>query len=384
MAASQNTRIILIGTQMEVAGAQRMLLSQARWFLQRGYDVTALFVYDKQGLAERWRTDYDVPIDSLDGWKLNTFGLLNLFSLLAALTRMFLKLRGAQVVVAYTPHSNLLGLPIAWLARVPVRIGTHHGHIEGSSRFLQRLHGWLTNSRVCRTMVAVSAQVRDYAIRTEGARAEKVVVIENGIEPVPNPFPDKLQRYEYRRQLGVGENELMFLTVGRLTVQKGHTVLLDAVAKQKSGVAARYLFAGDGPQRPLLEEQARRLGISTQIFFLGVRADIPELLWAADVFVQPSLWEGLSLALLEALFSARPVLATQVEGVVDVVEHEKSALLVPINDPYALATALDRLATDADLRRRLGSAGQQRAEAGYSIDKMCGAYENLILGLLNG
>ncbi|MEX1248233.1 MAG: glycosyltransferase family 4 protein [Anaerolineales bacterium] len=367
---------------MEVAGAQKMLLSQARWFHQQGHQVTAVFFYDKQGLRDKWQVRCEFPVVSLNGWRLKTFALFNLFHVFGALRRLYNVLKGhANVIVTFTPHSNLLGLPVAWLARVPVRIGTHHGYIEGSSNVMAWLHGRLTNSRLCSVMVAVSSQVREYAVQREGARASRLVVIPNGIEPLSK----KKDAGIARKELGIPANGLLFLTLGRLTNQKGHTHLLDAIALVAPGHSElRFVFAGDGPQRIDLEKKATDLGIVDKVLFLGVRDDVANLLFAADVFVQPSLWEGLSLALLEALFAGLPVVATRVEGVVDVVEEGKSALLVPPGDAGALAAALERIIEDEKLRQRLGRAGQERATADYSIEKMCKAYEALMQAALHG
>ena len=378
--------ILFLGTQMEVAGAQRLLLAQARWLHRKGYRVQAVFFYDKQGLQPTWQAANPFPVISLDGWKENTPLLFNIPRLVGALLALFRLLKkDIKVIVTFTPHSNLLGLPLAWLARVPGRVGTHHGFILGSSRWMSRLHGRLTNSRVCSVMVAVSAQVREHAIRVEKAKDSKLVVIQNGIEPLAQTVGTIMDRETIREQLGVSANGLLLLTVGRLTVQKGHTVLLDVIAQ----IASRYpralfAFAGDGPQRSHLVAQAARLGISDRVLFLGVRTDVANLLQAADIFVQPSLSEGLSIALLEALFAGLPVVATRAGGVVDVVESGESALLVPTGDVQALATALRQVLDDANLRKRLAHAGQARAQANYSIENMCKAYENLMKGLLLG
>lgn len=377
--------ILFLGTQMEVAGAQRVLLSQARWFHEQGYSVQAVFFYDKQRLQKNWQSANPFPIISLYGWKANTFPLFNIFNLAGALSKLFSLLRkDVKAVIAFTPHSNLLGLPIAWLARVPVRVGTHHGYIEGSSNTMAWLHGRLTNSRFVSGMVAVSAQVRDYALKREKALPERLVVIENGIEPLAKNFLEPVRRQAIRSELGVPENGLLLLTVGRLTVQKGHTILLEAIAQiSQSNFNVRFAFAGEGPQRAALEAQIAVLGIADKVVLLGVRDDISDLLLSADVFVQPSLWEGLSLALLEALQAGLAVLATRVEGVVDVVENGQSALLVPPNDVSALAEALERIIQDADLRKRIGQAGQERVEKHYSIETMCRSYEVLLQKLLN-
>lgn len=366
-------QIVFLGSQMEVAGAQRMLLSQARWFHKNGYSVKAIFFYDKQQLGENWQRENVFSVVALGHGKPSPFALL------AALINLFRMLRGTDVLISFTPHSNLLSLPIAWLARVPIRIGTHHGHIEGSSKTLSWLHGRLTNSRICSAMVAVSAQVREYEIEREGARANRIIVIENGIEPFQDVEILKRNRDQVRKQIGIEADTTLLLTVGRLTIQKGHTILLDAVPEIiKKHPKVKFVFAGDGPQKQTLQAKVSELDLADYVKFLGVWSEIPRLLFAADIFVQPSLWEGLSLALLEALQAGLPVVATRVEGVVDVVEDERHAILVAANDSAALATGIEKLLDDASLRKRLSENGQERVKAHYSVDAMCVAYEKLI------
>jgi glycosyltransferase involved in cell wall biosynthesis len=380
---SRDIKIIFLGTQIEVAGAQRMILSQAKWFHEHGYKVEATFFYEKEKLLESWTNSYRYKITSLSGWDPTGSKLSNVFRLGQALVALFGELRSADVLIAYTPHSNLLGLPIAWLAGVPVRIGTHHGYIEGSGQLLARLHGWLTNSWICTTMVAVSKQVQDYILRVERGRQSKIVVIENGVEEAGLAGRGS-DRIRVRNQLGVKEDEVMLLTVGRLTVQKGHTILLDAIKKIHGNYPnAKFFFAGEGPQRAKLEAQIATLGLEDKVSLLSVRDDVPNLLAAADVFVQPSLWEGLSLALLEAMFAKLPVLATQVEGTISVAQDEETALLAPPKDADRLASGLARLIEDAGLRRKLGQAGYARVKANYSHDVMCKSYEALILSQLD-
>jgi glycosyltransferase involved in cell wall biosynthesis len=382
--AKLETSILVLGTQMEIAGSQRVMLSLARWFHNEGYPVQAIFYYDKQGLEATWQRDNNFHVTSLQARRIKSNPISNLFRLVRGQLRLFSILRkNIKSVIAFTPHSNLLGLPLAWIAGVPVRIGTHHGHIEGSSRLLSWLHGRLTNSSLCSMMVAVSSQVREHAVRREGASKSKIIVIENGIEP----FAFKENSFESRRvirsSLGLTEQDLLILTVGRLTIQKGHTYLLDAVKILSSKYPnTNFLFAGDGPLHEELQKKAENLGVSDSIQFLGVRNDVERLLLAADIFVQPSVWEGLSLALLEALMAGLPVIASRVEGVVDVVVDGESALLVPAKDPVALAEAIDKLIKEPEFRKQLAIQGQNRFLERYSVDRMSRSYEELILNQL--
>jgi glycosyltransferase involved in cell wall biosynthesis len=372
--------IVFLGTQMEIAGAQRLLLSQARWFQRSGNQVKVVFFYDKQGLIEEWRESNPFPVLSLEARNNNSVSIFNVARLFRACWRLLRLLRkNVDVVIAFTPHSNLLGLPLAWISGVPVRIGTHHGYIEGSSKGFALAHGLLSNSWICSKMVAVSAQVKEFAIRNEGVYPKKITVIENGIESKKSSVNTKLIRHKYRRKLNLNDTDILAITVGRLTVQKGYAILIDAISVVGPKFPrVHFVFAGDGPLRAELERNVEQLGITNSVIFLGIRKDVPELLLASDIFVQPSLWEGLSIALLEALAAGVPVVATSVEGVIDVVEDGKSALLVPAKDSLKLAATLERLITDRELRSRLSREGRERVEKHYSIDKMCNSYNELI------
>lgn len=377
-------KLVFVGSQMEVAGAQRVLLSQAAWFYANGYPVLAVFLYDKQGLAEQWRKENPFPIVSLHAWKRGGFGLVNLLRLVRGLWRLSRLLRQEVAIVeSFTLHSNLLALPLAALAGVQVRVATHHGIVEGSFRSLERLHAALINGGLATVLVAVSDQMREYAIQREGVRRDRVVVIPNGIKIPTETHKPVEEKALLRTELQVPEGSLLLLSVGRLTKPKGHVDLLDALAPPSNRDAAFVLaLAGDGPLRPALEAQANNLGIAEKLRFLGVRHDIDRLLLAADIYVQPSLQEGLSIALLEAMAAGLPVIATAVGAAVDVIVDGESGVLVPPNDPVALAAALEELLVDVDKRQRLGRAGRARVAREYSLERMCRAYETLMLDVL--
>ena len=378
-------KILFLGSQMEVAGAQQVLLSLAQWFHRRGYSVEASFFYDKSNLAETWQSAYPFSVTSLEARRPEASRLANSLRLVGGLWRLFRQLRtGVSAVVAFTPDSNLPGLVVAWLAGVPVRIATHHGSIEGSSSLFVRLHGWLVNLGIASKLVAVSTQVRDLAVSQEKVNPDKVVVILNGIEPPRVSALEKEQRTALRAEVGASEEQLLLLVVGRLTRQKGHDLLLEAVARLDTEMGFLLALAGDGPLGGQLRKQAEQLGIAERVRFLGVRDDVDSLLLAADLFVQPSRSEGLSLALLEALWQGTPVLCTQVEGATDVLEDGVNARLVAPGHVEALSGALKELLEDTDLRLRLGRAGARHVQSRFSVDRMGQAYEELLRGHLEG
>ncbi|WP_437877474.1 glycosyltransferase family 4 protein [Sorangium sp. So ce513] len=164
---------------------------------------------------------------------------------------------------------------------------------------------------------------------------------------------------------------------------KGHDVLLRALARLRDrGVAVTVLVVGDGDERDRIHGLARELGVDgKEARFLGFRKDVPDLLVGADFFVLPSRNEGLPLAVLEAMARRLPVVVTPVGGVPEVVHHEEHGLIVPVDDADALADAIERLARDRALGRRLGEAGHARVRDDFSFEKMTRKYEQLYFSL---
>ena len=375
-------KILFLGTQMTIAGAQEVILSQARWFHQQGYPVTVAFFYDKDGLGTAWQDAHPFPVLDLQARSPQSGAVGNLFHLVGSLYRLYRLMRREQfaVVEAFTPHSNLLGIPVAWLCGVPVRLPTHHGIIEGSSKLLWRLHGWLVNLPLSSYLITVSERVKSIAVQEEGARPERVKVILNGIEIPGIEVSVEAARRQIHTELAVPPGGSLMLTVARFTIQKGHTYLLDAIPQVlKHHPDAVFALAGEGPRKVEMEAKAHELGIEHALRFLGNRADIPELLAAADVFVMPSLWEGLPMALLEAMGMGLPVVVTEVEGVEDMIESSKNGLMVPVKDVDGIAASIVRLLDDPEERKRLGQAARELLESEYTVDRMCADYERLFL-----
>jgi len=157
------------------------------------------------------------------------------------------------------------------------------------------------------------------------------------------------------------------LTVARLDKQKGHSYLLEAAALVPE---AMFVLVGEGPERSALEAQASILGLSNRVVFLGYRDDVSDLLASCDVFVLPSLFEGLPLSVLEAMAAGKPVVATDIGGTNEAVKHGETGLLVPSADPESLARAIRTVLFDPVLSQRLGSAGRARVHQEFSAETM--------------
>lgn len=373
--------ILLVGTQIALGGAQRLLLDQARWFHSHGHRVTAAFFYDKQDLGAIWRKNSDFPLVTLSRIGDAENLLKKVVGLLSGLASLWLLLRRERfdVVESFTYDSNLLALPLAWLSGVRARVATHHGIIEGSPRLVERLHSFLVNVGLASTLVCVSRKVLEQAAAA-GIRREHMTVIPNGI---PAGSAGAGDRAGTRRDLSVGDEDVLILSVGRLVYQKGHEYLvraMEGILREYPGTKA--IICGEGPLREQLETLIARLGIRAAVKLPGNRLDIDRFLGCSDIFVLPSRWEGLPVALLEAMDHALPVVATRVEGVEEVIESEAQGLLVPPEDARALKESLRKLIADPALRREMGAGARTRVHEAYTTDIMCEKYLALMHNLL--
>jgi glycosyltransferase involved in cell wall biosynthesis len=246
-------------------------------------------------------------------------------------------------------------------------------------------HGWrqrLIYGPLVERAVAVSLSVQD-ALLAGGVAPEKVSLIHDAVD-VRDVEPLAV-RPRVRSALEAGENDIVLLVLATLVRRKGLDVLLEALARTRAWTREKNLvlwIAGDGPERCALESQAEELGLSQRVRFLGQRADAHDLLAASDIFVLPSRREGLGVAALEAMAARRPIVASRVGGLGEAVVDGRTGILVPPEDPDALARALDRLAADPELRRRLGEAGPARVSEGFLASQMVAAYDALYRNVL--
>jgi len=228
--------------------------------------------------------------------------------------------------------------------------------------------------------VAIAEEVARSLERVYGLR--NLPLIPNGI-PVANYALGEEVRKAWRRREGYEDSTVLFVSVARLSPQKDHVSLIQAfsIAASRNG-HLRLLLAGDGPLRLEVEARVKALGLEGKVRFLGVRADVPEILAAADVFVLSSRWEGNPLSVMEAMAAGKPVIATAVGGVPELVQDGVSGVLVPPENVEALADAMLKLAGDAALRTRSGQAAFRRAKERFDVSVMVEGYGTLYERLL--
>jgi glycosyltransferase involved in cell wall biosynthesis len=203
--------------------------------------------------------------------------------------------------------------------------------------------------------IAVSQAVAGVLCQGFQIPCRKIRVVHNGVRIAASNRAPCIRKYP------------VVLMTGRLSKEKGHEYLLQAAALVPHLTVE---LAGEGPERPSLEAKARELGIEDRVSFLGYREDVADLLANCDVFVLPSLTEGLPVSVLEAMAASRPVIASEVGGNKEVVVHGETGLLVPPRDAAALADALRRTVCDPAVARQFGVAGKARVEREFSDDVM--------------
>ncbi|MDI6869753.1 MAG: glycosyltransferase [Bacillota bacterium] len=294
----------------------------------------------------------------------------------AARLSLLLRRRRFDLVHVHGFKASLPGRVAAALFGTPVVYTVHNFVLEAAGGFRRRLYLWCERALAPLTTryIAVSEALR----RDLDARARiapgRISVVYNGVPPHSPAPPGALAAL--RQELGLSDEVRVILCVARLVPEKGVDVLLRAVAalREASRVGDplppfRLLVAGEGPRGETLRMLAGQLGLEDQVAFLGHRPDVPALLDLADVVALPSRAEGLSLFLVEALVAGRPVVAARAGGIAEVVEDGKSGLLVPVEDPLALAAAVRRLLTDRSLATRLGEGARERGSR-FSVDNM--------------
>jgi glycosyltransferase involved in cell wall biosynthesis len=232
-------------------------------------------------------------------------------------------------------------------------------------------------------IIAISDHIARFTV-TRGVRhPERVRRVYHGIEP---PLTRALERdgQRIRQELGIGLDDFLVGNVGRLALQKGQRHLIGAMPLLLERVPrAHAVIAGSGDLEDFLRDLAADLGVAERVHVLGQRKDVPALMHAIDVFAMPSIWEGFGLVLLEAMAAGRPIVASRVATIPEVVLDGETGLLVPSGDPLLLAEALARLAADPGLAKGFGEAGRQRLRRQFSLEKMVGDTELLYRELVD-
>jgi glycosyltransferase involved in cell wall biosynthesis len=232
-------------------------------------------------------------------------------------------------------------------------------------------------------MVIAISQSVEVALLAGGVPSAHIRRIPSGIETA-RFLPNEHARQQIRATLGVAPHEPIVLTVGALTERKGHGLLFSAAYMlRERGTRLRYVLCGEGSLRASLEAQARTLGLQDVVRFTGFTPDVPGYLAAADILVHVPFWEGLGVAVIEALAAGLPVIASRVGGIPELIDDQVTGLLVPPQDAAALAVAIERLVHNPQWAKAVGTKGQAFVRARFDVSVMAQANESLYNELLS-
>ena len=232
-------------------------------------------------------------------------------------------------------------------------------------------------------MVVAISQGVEAALLAGGVPPTRIRRIPSGVETAQF-LPNEDARQQLRTAFGIAPHDIVVLTVGALTERKGHGLLFSAAYMlQERDIRLRYIVCGEGSLRPNLEAQVRTLGLQDIVHFPGFSYNVLDYLSAADIFVHVPLWEGLGVAVIEALAAGLPVVASRVGGVPELIDDQVTGLLVPPQDAAALAVAIERLAHEPQWAKTLGTKGQAFVQTQFDVSVKAQANESLYNELLS-
>jgi glycosyltransferase involved in cell wall biosynthesis len=361
-------RILFLSTSMGMGGADKQLLSAAQELRSRGHDIliVSLTPLGPMGLEARGS---GIPTESLEMRRgmPDPRGLFRLLQLVRSWK--------PDILHSHMVHANLMARAVRLLSPVPVMVATIHNIYEGAAVWMAAYR--LTN-RLVDHMTIVSQAAADRFIRERIVPREMLRVVPNGIDSELFRNVPADTRASLRRSLEV-DDRFVWLAVGRFEIAKDYPNMLRAFAQvRRQEARAVLLLVGRGSLQAETEALVQELNLERDVRFLGVRADVPEIMSAADGYLMSSAWEGMPMVLLEAAAAGLPIVATSVGGNQEVVRDGENGYLVPPRDADALATAALRLmGLSQAQRRQMGERGREHVRNRYSLRRVAEQWEEL-------
>lgn len=365
-------RVLYVIDSLGRSGAEQSLLAMTPSLISGGVSLDVAYLYEREGLKHQLETA---------GARTTSLG--DPGGRGAATARLRRLIRDLEPDLVHTTlfDADLTGRAAAWLAGVPVvssLVNVHYGPEQlanprlrpGKVRAAQTLDS--VTARACVRFHAISQHVADVMARRLRIRRRPIDVIPRGRDPESLGRRTTARRTASRAGLGIEAGSPLILAVARQEHQKGLDVLLEAFPAVMASVPdARLMITGrEGDATPALRSAVRRMGIDRHVRFLGERADVPELLCAADVFVFPSRWEGFGGALLEAMALEVPIVASDIAPVREIVSDDASATLARPGDAISLSNALVAVLKDRDRAELLAARARDRFLDSFTVDRV--------------
>ncbi len=292
-----------------------------------------------------------------------------------------IKKRHIHILRTHKYRANLYGRLAGWLAGVNVMIASLHIDYGNKDEYLGRRISNRLLSNVTDKIIAVSESVKRDAIKYDRIEPLKISVIRNGVDTDKfdgAKFPDNI-----KNEFSVTEKDIVIGFVGRIVNSKGLIYLINAFSQLKKTYDNISLFiVGDGSLRDDLEKEVKKIAIHNNVVFTGKRRNIPDFLSCFDIFVLPSIKEGLPNSLLEAMAMGKPIVAAKVGGIPEVLQNGTTGLIVPPRDPESLAKAIKSLIDDEHRAKNIGNAARKFILENYSIKSTVQKWQTLYISIL--
>jgi glycosyltransferase involved in cell wall biosynthesis len=358
-------RVLHVIDHLDLGGAQTALVDMLRHRNRNAFDVEVAVMHGRGPFA-----------DALEELGIRVHSLARAKWPPAYVTEFLRLLRDADfhVVHFHLQGANWIAKPLAALAGQRVLIA--HEHSSGDLRFrgLRSLIPDASTHLFSTRIIAVSKGVRDFLMRWEAISPDLIEVVPNAVDETLFQPPTDAQRRAARSRFSLPASAFIAGGIGRLAREK-HFILLAELAARHPNVC--FAVAGSGPERDRIAGRADELGVKERVRLLGSILDRPCFYHALDAFLLPSLFEGLPMAVLEAMFSRVPVLSSRLEGISAIMTNEKEGLLAKVGDVEDFSRQLQRLETSPELRQLLAANGRSKAREQFSASVTAGRIEDI-------
>jgi glycosyltransferase involved in cell wall biosynthesis len=352
--------VLYIFAALPIGGAEQVLVTEVAGLDKSRYRPIVSVLSEKGPIGELIEK-MGIPVFPLGRMKRNQFD----YGIIRDLKEI-MRREKVQLVHTHLYDGGKYGRLAARLAGVPAIVHTVHNiYVKRRTK-----HHWINRglSRFTDRFIAVSGAVKESMVQYDHISPEKIQVLYNGIDLTQMDVSE--DRKEIRKALGIKPDEVVVGVIARLEEQKGHKVLLEALSLiPQLPDTLKVLLVGDGKLRLFLEEETRKRGLSTCVLFLGTRKPVFPILSALDLFLLPSLWEGFSVALLEAMAMGLPVIATRVGGAEEVITSGQEGLLIPPGNPQDLAEAIQKALAHLERFQQMAGRGRERVRQNFSEER---------------
>jgi len=366
-------KILHIISKLPIGGVENQLLLVLKNYSREKFQPFVCSLSDKGEIGE------EIEKIGIKVFALNKLNHTFDYSIIREICNI-IKREKIQIVRTHQYHANFYGRIAAKICKVPCIVASVHNVYTRDKKVHRRIINRFLASFTDK-IIAVSEEVKRNILKYDKIPEDKIQVIYNGVDL--DAFHESFDKDQIKNKLGINPNVPVIGTVGRLNEQKGHIYLLQAILKLKNKFPdIKVLIVGDGPLMEELKSFANSSGLSNNVIFTGFRKDIPALLSIMDIFVFPSLWEGLGNALIEAMAAGKAIIASNLTPINEVIDSDGLGILVPPKDINAISESITFLLKNRDIAENMGILVKNKAFTCFSIKNTVKLYEELFEKIL--